>query len=159
MLFNSFEFLVFLPIVFLLYWYAFKTRKWQNLLIVVSSYIFYGWWNCTFLILIAFTSLCSFLCGLAIQHDIENGASHKGRFATLNACINLLILCVYKYYNFFAESLVEAFSVFHVDLHPVTLNLILPVGISFLYISSFELYYRIEGKIWRQKTLSRFSLF
>lgn len=160
MLFNSFEFLVFLPIVFLLYWYVFKTRKWQNLLIVVSSYIFYGWWNCTFLILIAFTSFCSFLCGLAIQHDIENNASHKGRFATLNACINLLILCVYKYYNFFADSLVEAFSVFHVNLHPITLNLILPVGISFYTFQALS--YTIDvyrGKIQATKDIVSFFAF
>ena len=58
--FNSFEFLVFLPIVFVLYWFVFKKREWQNLLIVTASYVFYGWWDWRFLFLIMFTSVCSF---------------------------------------------------------------------------------------------------
>jgi D-alanyl-lipoteichoic acid acyltransferase DltB (MBOAT superfamily) len=66
MLFNSFEFLLFLPIVFLLYWFVVKPLRWQNLLVVVASYVFYGWWDKTFLLLIAFTSLCSFLSGVLI---------------------------------------------------------------------------------------------
>ena len=68
MLFNSFEFLVFLPIVFILYWFIFRERKWQNLLIVIASYIFYGWWDWRFLILIAITSLCSYGSGLLLEY-------------------------------------------------------------------------------------------
>lgn len=64
MLFNSIEFLVFLPLVFILYWTLAKNTKWQNLLVVVVSYIFYGWWNWRFLMLIAFTSFCSFASGI-----------------------------------------------------------------------------------------------
>lgn len=67
MLFNSFEYLLFLPIVFLLYWFVFTTLRWQNMLVVVASYIFYGWWDWRFLILIAFTTLCSFLSGIEIE--------------------------------------------------------------------------------------------
>jgi D-alanyl-lipoteichoic acid acyltransferase DltB (MBOAT superfamily) len=67
MLFNSLEFLVFLPIVFLLYWFVFRPLRWQNLLIVVASYIFYGWWDKTFLLLIAFTTACSYASGIAIE--------------------------------------------------------------------------------------------
>jgi D-alanyl-lipoteichoic acid acyltransferase DltB (MBOAT superfamily) len=67
MLFNSLEFLLFLPLAFLLYWFVFKPLRWQNLLVVVVSYVFYGWWNKTFLLLIAFTSLCSFLSGVLIE--------------------------------------------------------------------------------------------
>jgi D-alanyl-lipoteichoic acid acyltransferase DltB (MBOAT superfamily) len=67
MLFNSFEFLLFLPIVFLLYWFVVKPLRWQNLLVVVASYVFYGWWDKTFLLLIAFTSLCSYLSGVLIE--------------------------------------------------------------------------------------------
>ena len=65
MLFNSFEFLVFLPIVFLLYWFVFRGRQWQNLLVVVASYVFYGWWDWRFLLLIALTSLCSYGSGVS----------------------------------------------------------------------------------------------
>jgi D-alanyl-lipoteichoic acid acyltransferase DltB (MBOAT superfamily) len=68
MLFNSFEYLIFLPIVFALYWFVFKNLKWQNLFVVVASYVFYGWWDKTFLLLIAFTSLCSYLSGIAIDY-------------------------------------------------------------------------------------------
>ena len=72
MLFNSIEFLVFLPIVFVLYWFVFRKREWQNLLIVTASYVFYGWWDWRFLFLIAFTSLCSFFSGVLIER-IERG--------------------------------------------------------------------------------------
>ena len=57
MLFNSFTFMIFLPVVFLLYWFVFKAHRWQNLLIHVASYVFYGWWDWRFLILIVITSL------------------------------------------------------------------------------------------------------
>lgn len=75
MLFNSFPFLVFLPIVFILYWFVFKPLKWQNSFVVVASYIFYGWWNKTFLLLIAFTTLCSYLFGRLVCSDRK---SRKG---------------------------------------------------------------------------------
>ena len=68
MLFNSFEFLLFLPIVFLLYWQVFRGRRLQNLLIVVASYVFYGWWDWRFLFLIALTSFCSFTSGLLLSY-------------------------------------------------------------------------------------------
>ena len=67
MVFNSVQFLIFLPIVFLLYWMVFKTVKWQNVLIVVASYVFYGWWDWRFLTLIAFTSVCSYASGVMIE--------------------------------------------------------------------------------------------
>ena len=73
MLFNSFEYLLFLPIVFLLYWFVFTTLRWQNMLVVVASYIFYGWWDWRFLILIAFTTLCSFLSGIEIERRKTSG--------------------------------------------------------------------------------------
>ena len=68
MLFNSLEFLVFLPIVFVLYWFVFQKREWQNLLIVIASYVFYGWWDWRFLFLIAFTSVCSYYSGSLIEY-------------------------------------------------------------------------------------------
>jgi len=77
MLFNSLEFLIFLPVVFILYWFVFKPLRWQNLFIVISSYVFYGWWNWHFLLLIAFTSFCSYFSGIMIQHDRQNGGGCK----------------------------------------------------------------------------------
>lgn len=67
MLFNSLSFLIFLPIVFLLYWFVFKPVKWQNLLVVVASYVFYDWWDWRFLFLIALTTHCSFISGLLVE--------------------------------------------------------------------------------------------
>lgn len=129
MSFNSIEYLFYLPIVFFLYWFAFKNYKRQNILLVVVSYVFYGWWDWRFLILIAFTSLCSYLTGIRISKQRETGG---GRFFTaLNIIINLLILGVFKYYNFFAESLQHLLSAFGFNADFVTLKIILPVGISF----------------------------
>ncbi len=138
MLFNSLEFLLFLPLAFLLYWFVFKPLRWQNLLVVVVSYVFYGWWNKTFLLLIAFTSLCSFLSGVLIERarsinkcELGGGKSPAKLIAAANILLNLGILGVYKYFNFFAESLASAVHAFGLHLTPVTLHLVLPVGISF----------------------------
>ncbi len=131
MLFNSFSFLIFLPLVFLLYWFVFKPLKWQNLLVVVVSYVFYGWWDWRFLILIAFTTLCSYISGLLIEHFEGKRQSQKWVSAA-NIILNLAILGVFKYYNFFAESLDSLiFCALGKHLDWPTLNIILPVGISF----------------------------
>ena len=134
MLFNSFEFLIFLPIVFLLYWFVFdyamrgckRQLLWQNLLIVVASYIFYGWWDWRFLILIAITTVLSFLSGIGI----EKAPTQRGKKAVMiaNVVVNLGILGVYKYYDFFATQFAELFGM---ESDFLLLHLILPVGISF----------------------------
>ena len=130
MLFNSIEFIIFLPIVFLLYWLAAKSTKLQNFLVVVASYIFYGWWDWRFLILIVFTSLCSFGSGILIERYKENRSLQKIISAS-NIIINLGILGVFKYFNFFVDNLEILFETigWHVDW--VTSTIILPVGISF----------------------------
>lgn len=130
MLFNSFEFLLFLPIMFFLYWFVFRGRKMQNFLVVVASYIFYGWWDWRFLILIAFTSACSYISGLAIEHYASRRKMQK-MVSTLNIVLNLMILGVFKYYNFFVDNLYVLFDSFGYKLNWVTLDIILPVGISF----------------------------
>lgn len=130
MLFNSFEFLIFLPIVFILYWFIFQGRRWQNLLIVFASYIFYGWWDWRFLFLIVLTSLCSYISGLLLEH-------YKGRrrvqqlVSASNIVLNLGILGTFKYYNFFVENINSLFGMMGYHLDWVTMNVILPVGISF----------------------------
>ena len=130
MLFNSLEFLIFLPIVFLLYWHVFKPLRWQNFFVVVASYVFYGWWNWRFLLLILFTSLCSFASGILLQRFDESKKWRKVISGT-NIAINIAILGVVKYYDFFASQLVEAFSGLGVQLNLTSLNITLPVGISF----------------------------
>lgn len=130
MLFNSFEFLVFLPIVFLLYWFVFRTRKWQNLLVVVASYTFYGWWDWRFLFLIALTSICSFASGWLIKH-YEGHRQRQRWVSAANIVLNLGILGVFKYYNFFVENLDALLRSLGWQLDCVTINILLPVGISF----------------------------
>ena len=129
--FNSLEFLVFMPIVFVLYWFVFQKREWQNLLIVTASYVFYGWWDWRFLFLIVFTSICSFYSGALIER-FEGSKRRQRMVCAINLIVNFLILGVFKYYNFFADSLAQLiWGLFHYQLDWVTLNVILPVGISF----------------------------
>ena len=130
MLFNSIEFLFFLPIVFLLYWFVFRSYRWQNLLIVLASYVFYGWWDWRFLLLIALTSFCSFLSGVGLER-YEGNRSRQKLISASNIILNLSILGVFKYYNFFVESFSVLFSAMGLQLDWVTLNIVLPVGISF----------------------------
>jgi D-alanyl-lipoteichoic acid acyltransferase DltB (MBOAT superfamily) len=103
-----------------------KQLLFQNMLVVVASYVFYGWWDWRFLVLIAFTSLCSFFSGIAI--DKSSSSAGKKTWMILNVVINLLILGVYKYYDFFVSSLANALNI-NAETH--LLHLVLPVGISF----------------------------
>lgn len=130
MLFNSFEFPVFLAIVFLLYWFvAEKNFKVQNLLIVAASYVFYGWWDWRFLGLIFFSSICDYFIALAM--DRQEAEKPRKRLLFLSLAINLGILGFFKYFNFFIDSFVDTFSMFGYSIDSWTLNIILPVGISF----------------------------
>lgn len=130
MLFNSIEFLVFLPIVFLLYWLVFKPLKWQNLFIVAVSYVFYGWWDWRFLVLIAITSFCSYASGLLLER-FEGRRDKQKWVSASNIVLNLLILCAFKYYNFFGENLAALLGNFGIRLDWVTADILLPVGVSF----------------------------
>ena len=130
MLFNSFEFMLFLPVVFLLYWFVFRERRWQNLLVVVASYVFYGWWDWRFLLLIMFTSACSFASGLLIER-CEGRRLAQRMVSAANIVVNIAVLGVFKYYNFFAENLAGILEVMGFRLDWVSVNIILPVGISF----------------------------
>ena len=131
MLFNSFQFLIFLPVVFALYWFVFRTRRWQNALLVVASYVFYGWWDWRCLGLIALTSLCSYASGLLIER-FEGRRGRQKLVSAANIVLNLGILCYFKYFNFFADSLAVLLrSTFGYELDWVTSEVVLPVGISF----------------------------
>ncbi len=130
MLFNSIEFLIFLPIVFILYWFVTnKKLKVQNLLLLVASYIFYGWWDWRFLSLIVFSSFVDFAVGIGLGKQ-ENETKRKLLLLT-SILVNLGFLMYFKYFNFFVDSFVEAFSFFGQSLSASRLKVILPVGISF----------------------------
>ncbi|WP_323788704.1 MBOAT family O-acyltransferase [Psychroserpens sp.] len=130
MLFNSIDFAIFLPIVFILYWFVTnKSLKLQNILLVVSSYIFYGWWDWRFLSLILFSTLIDYSVGRALAK--ENAISKRRLLLWTSILVNIGFLGFFKYYNFFLENFVSAFSFFGKEINANSLNIILPVGISF----------------------------
>lgn len=129
MLFNSFEFLLFLPIVFVLYWFVFsRSRTWQNVLILGASYFFYGWWSWKFMLLLALSTALDFSYGFGVASPNKTKARI---FMWLSVINNLGILGVFKYYNFFAEQFQRGFEAFGIHTDPLLLQVALPVGISF----------------------------
>ena len=151
MLFNSIDFAFFLPIVFFLFWLGARgSLRLQNLLLLVSSYIFYGWWDWRYLMLLIFSSLFDFYIGLAL-HKQEDGRRRSLLFWS-SIGVNLTLLGFFKYYNFFADSFVNAFSMFGQQLHLPTLKVILPVGISFYTFQSMSYAINIY---WRKLTPTR----
>jgi alginate O-acetyltransferase complex protein AlgI len=130
MLFNSIDFAIFLPIVFILYWFATKGNlRLQNILLLVSSYFFYACWDWRFLFLLIFSTLLDYFTGIKI-HKATN-RTWKLTWLWISIGINLGFLGVFKYYNFFAASFADALSLLGINAHLGTLQVILPVGISF----------------------------
>ncbi|NLT04137.1 MAG: MBOAT family protein [Bacteroidales bacterium] len=130
MLFNSLEFALFLPIVFALYWFLpFKRLRGQNALVVVASYVFYGWWDWRFLGLILLSTLTDYAMGLWMGATAEQ--RKRKRLLWVSLGLNLGLLGFFKYFNFFVDSFTTAFTFFGVAIQPNTLKIILPVGISF----------------------------
>ena len=130
MFFNSIDFLIFLPLVFIIYWFFLnKNLKSQNFFIVAASYVFYGWWDWRFLSLIAFSSLVDFLVGIGLSKT-ENIKKRK-LYLWISILVNLGLLGFFKYYNFFIENFAQAFTLLGKHIEPHRLNIILPVGISF----------------------------
>jgi D-alanyl-lipoteichoic acid acyltransferase DltB (MBOAT superfamily) len=130
MLFNSIEFTIFLPLVFLLYWFVTnKNLKQQNILLLIASYVFYGWWDWRFLSLIVFSSCIDYFIGIGLDRNRDE--RKRKILLTISIFVNLGFLGFFKYFNFFAESFADAFTLFGKTLEPARLNIILPVGISF----------------------------
>ena len=130
MLFNSLTFLIFLPTVFILYWFVFgKSLKLRNILLLVASYVFYGWWDYRFLSLILASSLVDYFIALSLEKK-EDKRSRK-LLLSASLIFNLGLLGVFKYYNFFIESWVDLWSGLGVQMNVSSLEIILPVGISF----------------------------
>ena len=103
MLFNSIDFAIFLPIVFILYWFLLnKNFKQQNLLVLIVSYIFYGWWDWRFLSLILFSTIVDYSIGILLSK--ENNKNKRKFFLWISILINLGFLGFFKYYNFFLEN-------------------------------------------------------
>lgn len=156
MSFNSFEYLLFLPSVFLLYWLVFKGRSAQNRLIVIASYLFYGAWDWRCLFLILLTSVCSYASGLLMGK--YEGSNLKRKMLSLsNIILNLGILCYFKYFNFFGGGFAALLNGIGIQVDWVTMEIILPVGISFYTFQALS--YTIDVYSGRIKPTNDFVAF
>jgi alginate O-acetyltransferase complex protein AlgI len=159
MFFNSIDFAIFLPIVFILYWFVVnKNLKLQNFLIVVASYVFYGWWDWRFLSLIVFSTIVDYTIGVQLS---KPGEEKKRKILLWTSIlVNLGFLGFFKYYNFFLDNFITAFSFFGNNIQANSLNIILPVGISFYTFQTLS--YTIDvyrGKLEPTKDFIAFSAF
>lgn len=146
MLFNTIDFVIYLPIVFLLYWFVFNQKlRQQNALVVVASYIFYGWWDWRFLSLILFSTLVDYLVGLQLGKTSAKG--YRKLWLWVSITVNLGFLGFFKYYNFFLDNFTEAFTFIVAELRADALSIVLPVGISFYTFQTLS--YTID--VYREK--------
>ncbi len=129
MLFNSFDFLFFLPVVFVLYWFVFKKLQNQNFLILIASYVFYGWWDWRFLGLILLSTIVDYSLGIQIKKTTKQ--RKKKNLLIISLVFNLGLLGFFKYYNFFIDNWINAWEAVGITMHKSTLAIVLPVGISF----------------------------
>jgi alginate O-acetyltransferase complex protein AlgI len=127
MWFNSYIFIVFFVVVYFSYIHL-KHRS-QNTLLLAASYFFYGMWDVRFLALILLSTIVDYFCGLHTQNSNSPRSRKLALFTSL--VVNLGALGFFKYFNFFAENLAVVFNSFGMELDPITLNVILPIGISF----------------------------
>ena len=128
MQFDTYTYALFLPLVFFIYWGLRRHLKWQNLFLLVASYVFYGWWDWKMLGLIVLTSVSTFGTALMMRGDRSR---HDRSWAAANIVLNLGILAVFKYLNFMRDSFVHLLGLFGVNPDWPTLHILLPVGISF----------------------------
>ncbi len=145
MLFNSLDFAFFLPIVFILYWFVTGNLKLQNFIIVASSYVFYSWWDWRFLSLILLSTMVDYAVGIGLSNQ-KDKRKRKMLLGT-SILVNLGMLGFFKYYNFFLDNFIVAFSFFGAKIPANSLNIILPIGISFYTFQTLS--YTID--IYKQK--------
>jgi alginate O-acetyltransferase complex protein AlgI len=145
MLFNSLQFALFLPIVFVLYWFVSnKNSKVQNIILLVASYVFYGWWDWRFLCLLFLLSVSNYFIGIEIENNQEKWRSKI--WFVMGLIINLGVLGIFKYFDFFIDSFIDLISLFGYDLPRSTTKIILPVGISFYTFLSLSYIIDIRKK-------------
>ena len=129
MLFNSLDFAIFLPLVFIIFWILNGQLKAQNFFLLIVSYIFYGWWDWRFLLLIIFSTIVDYSIGVLLEK--EKKKRRRKSLLWTSIIVNLGLLGFFKYYNFFLDNFISAFSFFGSEINTNSLNIILPVGISF----------------------------
>lgn len=159
MLFNSIDFVIFLPIVFILYWLIAKGNlRLQNILLLVSSYFFYLCWDWRFLFLLLFSTFLDYFTGIKIYEAKEQ--RKKIFWLWLSVSINLGLLGVFKYYNFFAASFAEGLSLLGFQVNYWTLQVILPLGISFYTFHGLSYIFDIyKNRIKPEKNIVNYSVF
>jgi len=159
MLFNSIEFLIFLPIIFVIYWSLVnKSLKFQNGLLFIASYFFYACWDWRFLFLLMFSTLLDYFTGLKMQN--AGNLKIKRIWFWLSIIINLGFLGVFKYYNFFAESFAGLFTQIGWKSSPILIHVILPLGISFYTFHGLSYVIDVyKGKIKAEKNFVDYALF
>lgn len=146
MLFNSLDFAIFLPVCFLIYWFLLRDRlQAQNVFLLLASYVFYGWWDWKFLSLIFISTIVDYVIALSIERAKRKIYRKMLLFVSLG--VNLGILFFFKYYDFFIVNFAEAFTFFGYAIEARTLNIILPVGISFYTFQTLS--YTID--VYREK--------
>ena len=160
MLFNSLAFALFLPVVFFVYWFALgKKLALQNGWLLIASYFFYGCWDWRFMLLLVFSTGLDYYSGLKIAQHKEN-ISLKKFWLVLSVGLNLAFLGLFKYYNFFMDSFADLLNSLGAEVHFSTLNIILPVGISFYTFHGLsyviDIYY---DKIEPEKDAINYGLF
>ena len=152
MLFNSFEFAAFFAVFYLLYLMLFRWRRAQNMLLLVASYVFYGWWDWRFLSLLALSTVVDFSVGRALTRT-DDSAERK-RLVTISVVVNLAVLGFFKYFNFFVGSFTDAMASVGWTVDALTLDIVLPVGISFYTFQTLS--YSID--VYRKKMPAARSL-
>ena len=159
MLFNSFTFLWFFIIVFFIYWFPLKNQlKTQNGFILISSYFFYGWWDWRFLILIVLSTLLDFYIGRQLGREDQN--NKRKSLLVLSVIFNIGLLCYFKYFDFFIDNWITAWQGLGVTFNKTSLNIILPIGISFYTFQTMS--YTIDlyrNKIKHTDSLINFAAF
>lgn len=163
MLFNSLHFLIFFPIVTLVY-YALP-KKIRYIWLLISSYYFYMCWNAKYIVLIIFSTLITYLSGILIGRsgemaDAKKATRQKKLWVALSFIINLGILAFFKYFNFFFNSLSTAFGLIGITLNQPTFDILLPVGISFYTFQALSYtidVYRRDTPV--EKNFLRYALF
>ena len=137
MTFTSTAYLFFLPLVFFLYWLIQRNAKAQNFLLLAASYVFYGWWDYRLLSIIALMTLATFYAAILIESSGNNNKMRR-TVCGLGIVVCVATLVVFKFFNFFMTSASEFLNLFHIKFSPITLNIILPAGISFYTFQSIS---------------------
>lgn len=156
MLFNSFTFAIFLPIVFLIYWAV--PHKWRWIVLFISSYYFYMSWNVKYVILILFTTFISYACALGLER--ADAMKKKKVLIVSTMAASLGCLFFFKYFNFASESVANILNLFTLQVHPITLNLLLPVGISFYTFQTLGYVIDVyRGEVKAEKNFGKYATF